>query len=169
MFRFKCLACEEWHEGMPSFGATAPLYYYSMPETQREERCHLTSETCVVDDEIFFVRGCIETPVIGVAEPFVWGAWVSLSSKSFDEFVATFEYPNRSEFGPYFGWLSSEFLVYPSSQSLKTHLHIRELGLRPLIEIEPTDHPLAIEQQAGITVERVAEIYAAYVHRSAKP
>ena len=168
MFRFRCAECEEWHEGMPSFGASAPSYYYSIPETEREERCLLTSETCIVDDEFFFVRGCIEIPVIGTTEPYTWGAWVSLSNKSFDEFVSTFDAPNRSELGPYFGWLSTEFRVYPSPQNLKTHVHIREPGLRPLIELEPTDHPLAIEQRAGITVERVAEIYAAYMHRSAK-
>jgi hypothetical protein len=166
MFRFKCAACEEWHEGMPSFGAVAPLYYYAIPEAEREERCHLTSDTCIVDDEFFFVRGCIEIPVIGESEPYVWGAWVSLSSTSFDEFVSCFDKPDRSEFGPYFGWLSSSLLVYPSTENLKTHLYIREPGMRPFIELEPTDHPLAIEQQAGITVERVAEIYAAYMHRS---
>ena len=37
--------------------------------------------------------------------------------------------------------------------------------LRPLIELEPTEHPLAIEQRAGITVDRVAEIYAHYAHQ----
>ena len=87
-----------------------------------------------------------------------------MSSKSFDEFVPTFDEPNRSEFGPYFGWLSTEFLVYPSSQSLKTHVHIRPSGVRPFIEVEPTEHPLAVEQRTGITVERLGEIYAAYMH-----
>ena len=166
MFRFRCATCEEWHEGMPSFDASAPSYYYSIPESELEDRCRLTSETCIIDDEYFFVRGCIEIPVLGALEPYVWGAWVSLSSKSFDEFVSTFDEPNRSEFGPYFGWLSTEFLVYPSSQNLKTHVHIRLPGVRPFIELEPTEHPLAVEQRTGITVERVGEIYAAYMHRS---
>lgn len=165
MFRFRCADCGEWHEGMPSFGASAPLYYYTIPEAERGERCQLTAETCIVDNEFFFVRGCIEIPVIGAMEPYIWSAWVSLSSKSFDEFISTFDAPNRSEFGPYFGWLSTAFLVYPSPQNLKTHVRIREPGLRPLIELESTDHPLAIEQRAGITVKRVAEIYAAYMHR----
>jgi len=87
-----------------------------------------------------------------------------LSRKSFDEFVEIFDAPNRSDFGPYFGWLSSSFRVYPEVQNLKAYVHIREPGLRPFIELEPTDHPLAVEQRTGITVERVAEIYAAYMH-----
>lgn len=138
--------------------------YYSIPASKRDERCHLMTETCIIDDEFFFVRGCIEIPVIGAEEPYIWGAWVSLSSKSFDEFVSTFDAPERSEFGPYFGWLSTEFRVYPTSRNLKSHVHIREPGLRPFIELEPTDHSLAIEQRTGITVERVAENYAAYMH-----
>jgi hypothetical protein len=36
---------------------------------------------------------------------------------------------------------------------------------RPFIELEPTDHPLALEQKNGITVDRVAEIYAYCVHQ----
>jgi hypothetical protein len=35
-------------------------------------------------------------------------------------------------------------------------------SVRPYIELEPTDHPLAVEQRNGISVDRVAEIYAYY-------
>ena len=35
---------------------------------------------------------------------------------------------------------------------------------RPYIELEPTDHPLAVEQRKGITADRVAEFYAHYEH-----
>ena len=30
--------------------------------------------------------------------------------------------------------------------------------MAPYVELEPTDHPLAIEQRNGITLERVKEI-----------
>lgn len=45
-------------------------------------------------------------------------------------------------------------------------VHLRDNGIRPFIELEPTDHLLAIEQREGISVERVAEIYALVVHSS---
>lgn len=32
--------------------------------------------------------------------------------------------------------------------------------MRPLIGLDPADHPLAAEQRAGMTIERVAEIVA---------
>jgi hypothetical protein len=44
--------------------------------------------------------------------------------------------------------------------NLKTAVHLRDDGVRPYIELEPTDHPLAVEQREGISVERLGEIYA---------
>ena len=164
MFRFKCTGCGEWHEGMPGFDAAAPLYYYSVPEAQRPTRCELTPNTCIVDGEAFFVKGCIEIHVHGASEPFIWGTWVSLSQRNFEEFAGLLDAESRSAYGPYFAWLSAEFTVYPTAENLKTHVHLRDAGLRPYIELEPTNHPLAIEQREGITVDRVAEIYAAYGH-----
>jgi hypothetical protein len=165
MFRFKCTSCNEWHEGMPTFGAEAPLYFYSIPNEERSSRCILKSDTCVVDQEHFFVRGCLEIPVEGETEPFAWGVWVSLSKDSFAEFVACFDKPKRSHIGPFFGWLSAELPLYPSTENLKTRVHLRDNGIRPYIELEPTGHPLAVEQRNGISVDRVAEIYADYEQR----
>lgn len=34
-------------------------------------RFQLTDDTCIMDDEHFFVRGCIEIPVIDSPEPFM--------------------------------------------------------------------------------------------------
>jgi hypothetical protein len=164
MFHFQCTSCNEWHEGMPSFGAEAPLYFYSIPPEDQGRRCIMDSDTCVVDQEHFFVRGCLEIPVIGETQPFVWGVWVSLSRDRFGEFVACFNAPQRSHVGPFFGWLSAELPLYPSNENLKTRVHLRNDGVRPYIELEPTDHPLAVEQRNGITVERVAEIYAHVMH-----
>jgi len=89
---------------------------------------------------------------------------VSLSKSSFDEYFANWDIPDRSRLGPYFGWLDVGFSVYPFAESLKTYVHPRDKGVRPYIKLEPTDYPLAVEQRAGISVERVTEIYAANQH-----
>jgi hypothetical protein len=164
MFRFKCTSCGAWHEGMPTFAADAPLYFYAIPAGERGDRCVLGSDTCVVDDKTYFVRGCLEIPVHEQAEPFIWGVWVSLSRDNFKNFVACLDASKRSHVGPFFGWLSAELPLYPSTENLKTRAHLREDGIRPSIELEPTDHPLAIEQRNGISVVRLAEIYAHCVH-----
>jgi hypothetical protein len=167
MFRFKCACCDEWHEGMPSFGTTAPDNYFYIPEAELPGRCELTSDTCVIDDEDFFVRGCIEIPVKGAEEPFQWGAWVSLSRQNFQKFVELLDSPIRAHHGPYFGWLSVDIGIYPCTANLKTMVHLRDNGMRPSIQLEPTDHPLAVEQREGISIERVAEIYTAFMHPTA--
>ena len=66
--------------------------------------------------------------------------------------------------GPFFGWLNAYLKPYPDTMNLKTQVHLRDNGIRPFIELEPTDHPLAIEQRTGISVTRVAELYEIMVH-----
>ena len=38
------------------------------------------------------------------------------------------------------------------------------VGERPLIELEPTDHPLAVEEREGITLARVRAIAERVLH-----
>lgn len=164
MFRFKCVSCNQWHEGMPTFGADAPYHFYEVAPEERAKRCDLGSNACVIDGKFFFVRGCLDIPVFGEEDRFSWGVWVSLSKDSFHQFIRHFDQPKRSHIGPFFGWLSAALPLYPDTLSLKTRVHLRDDGIRPYIELEPTDHPLAVEQRNGIPVSRVAEIYAYYQH-----
>lgn len=90
---------------------------------------------------------------------FSWGVWVSLSETNFARMRDLWESPKREQEPPYFGWLSTELPVYTrSTLPLKTHLQTRAVGLRLLIELETTDHPLAVEQREGVTISRVHEI-----------
>lgn len=57
-----------------------------------------------------------------------------------------------------FGWLRSDLPYELSTLDLRTQVHTRAPGLVPLVEVEPTGHPLAQEQAAGISVHRVAEL-----------
>lgn len=152
---------------MPNFGVDAPLSYYEVDERQRDQRCSLGSDDCVIDGRWFFVRGCIEIPVHEEVDPFVWGVWVSVSEASFKQWTACFYAEHRSHIGPLFGWLNARLKPYPDTVNLKTRVHLRDHGVRPLIELEPTDHPLAIEQREGISVTRVSELYAEMMHRGA--
>ncbi len=161
---FKCACCDEIIEGIPTFGWKYPISYLDVPEEKREEDVFLTEDLCVIADKWFFVRGCIEIPVIGHEDPFIWGVWVSLSEENFMEFQDLLGAEKRAHYGPYFGWLNASINIYPETENLKTMVHIRDDGDRPYIELEPTDHPLALEQKNGITIERVAEIYANRVH-----
>jgi len=55
-------------------------------------------------------------------------------------------------------------VISTGTVALKTLVHTREVGRRPFIELEATDHPLAVEQRSGISIERVQEIAEAVLH-----
>jgi hypothetical protein len=164
MFSFKCACCGEVHEGMPSFDADAPATFYGVPEDERESRCQLTSDECVIDGHMFFVRGCVEIPVLDEADSFSWGVWVSLSEASFLEWRKFYDVGKRTHVGPFFGWLNTSLECYPDSLNLKTMVHLRDAGIRPFVELEPTDHSLAVEQRTGITATRAAELLSYMLH-----
>jgi len=160
-----CKSCGEFHAGLPlSYGADAPVYWSSIPIQEREQRGELSTDQCVIDDEYFFVLGRLELPVIGTPELFSWLVWVSLGEENFARMHELWNTEGRESEPPYFGWLSTSLPCYPDTLSLKTHVHTRPIGMRPFIELEATDHPLAVEQRTGITMQRVQEIAECVLH-----
>jgi hypothetical protein len=124
----------------------------------------LSSDMCLIDEQHGFIVGNLELPIIGSDQQFSWDVWVSLSLPNFKRAFQLWEQHGRESEPPYFGWLSTHLPGYPETLHLKTMVHTREVGHRPRIELEPTDHPLAIEQREGITTARVQEIAALVLH-----
>ncbi len=147
-----------------SWGFEEPAPWLSASEEERREG-HLSSDLCVIRGEHFFVRGVIEIPLKDAHGLFLWNVWVSLSKESFGRMLDCFDQPDRASGPACFGWLSNSIPVYPETLSLKTMVHTRAPGLRPAIELEPTDHPLAVEQRVGIGMDRVKEIAQQLFHR----
>lgn len=161
---FTCTCCGAHHlELSMNYTAEAPAVW--APSFADADDCLLSSDQCVVGGQLYFVKGMIEIPVIGSDEVFSWGVWVSLSRENFSRAADLWDTPGREAEEPYFGWLTTDLPVYPTATlNLKTHVHTRPVGERPFIELEPTDHPLAVEQRTGITLDRVREIAAAILH-----
>ena len=143
---FLCGKCGQFHAELTmDFGADAPAAFYSIPEAEREARCDLAPDLCMIDEKEFFVRGCLEIPVIDGLGPFVWGVWTSISYDNFKRMAELWESQQRKTDPTYFGWLCTSLPLNPETLLLKTNVHTRPIGHRPFIELEPTDHPLAIE------------------------
>ena len=135
------------------------------PRQDRGTVSNLNSDFCSIEDRDFFIRGCIEIPIVGQADMFVWGVWSSLSKESFRRALELWVSDPAEDEPSRFGWLSNNIEGYPATLNLKTNVHFRKGRSRPRIVLEPTDHPLTIEQRNGITIERVQEIAAALQHR----
>ena len=164
---FKCTTCGAEHDlAEISLGADAPDQWGRLTEAERAAS-ELGGEQCVLKTEEgthFFVRACLEIPVIGKDAPFTWGVWCSLSEKSFLEMSEHWHDPERTALGPYFGWLCTPVPGYPDSMFMKVHVHQREVGLRPLVELEPSEHPLSIHQERGIEEQELQGIVSRILH-----
>ena len=158
MTSFLCSRCGQAHPGTPTVGFSFPIEYLDVPESERKKRVFLTEDTCVIDDQRFFVRGCLEIPVHGGCDPFIWGVWIAISEEAFFQFQDLLGVDVRSHHGPFEGRLSSPPRPYPDSTHLRVIVRLRDHGIRPFVALEATSHPLALEQRDGISRERVAEI-----------
>jgi hypothetical protein len=162
---FTCSRCGSVHADLPfSYAAPAPAYWHAIPEAERARRAILGEEQCEIDGEYFFVRARICIPVRDEPRDFEWGVWVSLSRANYERMGELWHQAGREAEPPYFGWLSTELPCYPSTLSLKALVHTRPVGERPVIELEATDHPLALEQRHGVAVQRVREIAEQVLH-----
>ncbi|MGY2128625.1 DUF2199 domain-containing protein [Blastococcus sp. SYSU DS0617] len=153
---FPCSGCGAWHSEMPlSFHFPAPEAW--SPDLAGLEDCELTSDACVIHGEYFFVRGLIRIPIVGHEQHFEWGVWASLSEENFWRLGEEWDKAGRETTPAMFGWLSTELPTYPEpTHNVRTMVHTQPVGFRPHIEVEPTEHPLAIEQQEGITWNALA-------------
>lgn len=162
---YVCRCCGQYHSDLPMhYGAPAPAQWNSVPEQERNHRCELTSDQCVIDGEQFFLVGNLEIPVHGIDHRFSWDVWVEISEKDFLRACELWEQPSRESEPPCRGHVSTSLPGYPETVGLEIWVHTREVGRRPRIDLEPCDHPLVTEQRHGITNERVQEIAELVLH-----
>ncbi len=162
---FHCSSCGKYHDELPlSYSIPAPVYWSQA--LAKEPNSELGQDICVIKNEHFFLRGNIEIPIIDSDNVFAYSIWVSLSRDSFDRVTENWNKQTRFHDKPYFGWLSCKIPGYPDTLNLKTLAHTREIGVVPFIELEATNHPLALEQQNGIALKRITEIAELNLHPS---
>jgi len=160
-----CHTCGVQHDDTPlSFGIEAP-WRALVPESEFEQRVELTPDLCVVDKKIFFIRGHIEIPIHNYSESLAFSVWSSLSEKSFLYISERWDSRDRASDPPYFGWLCSPIAFYPTTIHLKISVQSRQPGVVPLFTVEKSEHPLSLDQQNGISIDRWHEIAHQLLHK----
>jgi hypothetical protein len=166
--RFMCVSCGREHDiEKVSFGAAAPFQWGLLSEDERS-RSSLFQERCEIDSKkgkSYYVLACLDIPIQGTDRIFTLGVWCSISEKSYAEISAHWDNPDRARLGPYFGWLCTQIPGYPETAFLKTRVHQRESGVSLAVELEPTDHPLAVDQRLGIEIHRLVTIVTELIHQ----
>lgn len=165
---YTCVTCGKLHEGLPlSFAAEFPDSYANLTREDRDTRTVIGTDQCIIDQKWFFIRGCLEIPILDSDEMFLWGLWASVREEVFDEISECWELAGREKTrGPFKGRLDNSLCVYPPTLNLKMRITIQPLGVRPLFDIEEDDHPLADEQRSGITRARAMELAALLLHQA---
>ncbi len=166
-FEYRCQSCGEQHTGLPAWHFAAPAQAHRIAPEERADRIDLTEDGCTIDGREFYVKGLLEIPVRETTHAFIWGVWLSLSEASFERYCLLFEDQRRAAGESFFGWLCNTVPGYPDTQLLKARLHMREYPNRPSIQLEPTDHPLAVDQSQGISHERAAALAEQLLHQDA--
>lgn len=170
---WRCADCNEPHEGRFALAAFAPDPWpgderYEHNGAIRFDGNFLSEDLCVIDGKYFMVRACLEIPVQGLAEPFSFGAWSTLSRENFDKYLTGFDDGAYPDMGPWSGWLCNKLENYLGNDPLAIWVVPQPDRQRPKLFVMDDDHPLAVDQDNGISPERVLEIYSYYGHHPAE-
>ena len=116
-----CSSCGQVHAGVPrSFAADYPHPYATLSADARELRAVVGSDQCIIDGQEFFIWGCLEIPIIGTDEVFVWGLWARINEPAFDEISDHWETEGREALiGFYSGRLANALSIYPNTLNLR--------------------------------------------------
>ena len=165
IFAFTCSCCGELHEGSPSFGYKTPMPFDLLSEHDKRSIAQINDDLCKIDHPEgtdYFARVVLELPIHGAEEPFLWGVWVSLSKESFDKYTSSWGEHDESD--SYFGWFSNRLPYYPDTINLKTNVRPRNGNARPYLELQPSDHPLAVHYHHGLSAQEAQKIAEEAMH-----
>jgi len=156
---YVCQHCGDTHDGLPlDIGFEKPGAYFLIPEAQRTARCRLTSDSCIIDGERFFIRGCLFVPIHDLEEHFVWGFWAEVSPHVFSRHQALFACDGSRE-PRHRAVLSVEREKrYTGMDGLLVSVQFTTAEDRPRFVLQPSNHWLCRDQESGITLHRVQEI-----------
>lgn len=157
-----CPCCGQQQQSLPlDIAAAVPDPWREAEQAERDEG-FLSQDLCYLGADRF-LRVCLEIPIQGRQEAFTYGVWVSLSEASLKRVRALWSVPVPEDEPSKLGWLCTEIAEFPGSRGLKACFRLRDGNKRPLLELEPTDHPLSRAQREGLALHEVERLVARYL------
>ncbi len=160
MSKFVCGTCGKEHGSLPmDLAYRKPLDYFKIPEAERAKRIWINDDLCVIDDEMFLIRGVLPVPVHdgNGEDEFRWGVWVEVEEASFRRYLELWDAADPDE-PPFRCRLSAVLPGYSDTDTLEADAQLRGPNARPVIYLRAEDHPLVRDQKSGITMARVHDI-----------
>ncbi|WP_166923078.1 DUF2199 domain-containing protein [Flavobacterium poyangense] len=151
--KYTCECCGEQHEGWPALTYISPDNYSWLSDNEKDEIALIDEDFCVIkrpDHVGRFIRCVLFQEVNDHCEDLEYGLWVSLSEKSFQDYLDNFD--NKEHETQYFGWLSNGLKGYTFSESVPTTVVTQRGNNRPVIfPHKEYDHPFVKDFYEGIT------------------
>lgn len=139
--------------------------FANMSETDRGTRALIGSDQCIVDEEWFFIRGCLEIAILDSSEVFLWGLWASVKEEVFNQITESWEEEAReTRRGPFKARLANSLSVYPGTLNARLRIVMQPVGTRPLFMLEEPQHPLTMAQQRGMSRLEAMELISTLLH-----
>lgn len=152
--KFTCKCCGDELEDWPAIVYNSPSIYSYLNENELNNS-ELSSDFCIVNyagETYRYIRVVLVQKVIGSCQNLDYGVWVSLSEKSFNEYVEN--YDNKKFEAGYFGWLSNYLPDYESTINIPINVFVNNSIGRPLIDPQQDyKHSFIEDFYNGITKE----------------
>lgn len=150
---YTCECCGQQHEGWPALTYNSPNNYYWLSGEEKEEIAVIDEDFCVIkypEEVARFIRCVLFQKVNDHCQDLEYGLWVSLSEKSFQDYLENFDNENHEK--EYFGWLSNDISGYEFSESIPTTVVTQKGNSRPVIfPHESFNHSFVKDFHEGIT------------------
>lgn len=130
--KYICECCGEEKEDWPAIAYNSPSPYLNLSK-EEEKNSELGSDFCIIrydDETCYFIRTVLVQNVIDSCQNLEYGVWVSLSEKSFYDYVEN--YDNKDFTAIYFGWLANYLPDYDYN-SIPTNVEVDNSLGRPFI------------------------------------
>lgn len=150
---FICECCGKEHNEWPALTFISPDNYNCLSEEQKEKIAEIDSDTCTINysDQVYrFIRCVLFQKVNDNCQDLDYGLWVSLSEKSYTDYIENFNNDNHE--AQYFGWLCNDIQEYDFEESIPTTVCVDKGNNRPQIfPHQNFDHPFVKDFYEGIT------------------
>lgn len=141
--KYICSKCGLEHEGRPSIAFDSPFHYDKLNDEDKKSLAKLSDDFCVIrhpDQTDRFIRAVLHQKVNDDCTTLDYGVWVSLSEKSYKDYLDN--YDNENHQATYFGFLCNILTGYEDTLSIKSNVVLRG-KIRP--EVIPHDDQMDSE------------------------
>ena len=135
-----------------------PDVIHGLAADERDARCKISADVCVLDRERFFLRGLLPIPVSGRSNPYNIGVWAEVPLETYRRVYDRWDDPDQRDEPRLPGALANN-VPLQGRDTLGVEISIQLIGQksRPEFYVESDGHPLNREQTQGIDEHRAIQ------------